>query len=337
MGFAAEADIPVVLIGDIDRGGVIASIVGTHTILDDADRGRIAGYLINKFRGDVSLFDEGLQQISGYTGWSSYGVLPWLDAVGRLPAEDSVALDKLVAGTGSGVRIVVPVLGKIANFDDLDPLKSEPDVDLIFVRKGQAFPENADLIILPGSKSTIPDMAELRENGWLEPISRHASKGGQVIGICGGYQMLGQRIFDPDGIEGDLQEINGLGLLDVETVLAGEKTVCNTSVVSTEFDMELNGYEIHMGETSGPDTTRPMIMSGGQGEGAMSARGNVRGCYLHGLFGNDGYRRHLLAGLGGQVGERSHLETVEAALDELAAHIEQHIDVEGLLRLAASR
>ena len=335
MGFAAEADVPVVLIGDIDRGGVIASIVGTHTILPDDDRKMIAGYLINKFRGDISLFDEGLKSITEFTKWPSFGILPWVDAVKRLPAEDSVALDRMSKKAGDGFKIVVPAMGKIANFDDLDPLRAEKGVSLQFIRKGDVFPDNADLIILPGSKSTIADMQELRSNGWETPIKAFAEKGGIVIGICGGYQILGHKIKDPLGLEGDLREIDGLGLLDIETELQPEKTVKNSNPRSVEHDLQLAGYEIHMGETRGKDCKRPMIDFGTHLDGAISSSGNIKGCYLHGLFGSDGYRKALLqsAGFSGGSGI-SYLKTVEQALDELAEEMERWLDIDGLLQIA---
>jgi len=335
MGFAEIANVPVVLIGDIDRGGVIASIVGTHAILPDADRAHIAGYLINKFRGDISLFDEGLELITQFSGWPSFGVLPWVEAVKHLPDEDSVALDKLESDLPDGFRIVVPAMGKIANFDDLDPLKVEPGVALQFIRKGDAFPDKVDMVVLPGSKSTIADMQELRENGWEEPIRRFAANGGLVIGVCGGYQILGKKISDPKGLEGDVPEIEGLGLLNVETDLLPEKKVQTFEPVSCEFGCELSGYEIHMGYTDGPDCARPMVSFDGRFDGAISASGNVRGCYLHGLFGADAYRHALLkeCGFEAQRGV-SYAAIVDSALDELAAAMEHHLDIDGLIALA---
>lgn len=335
MGFATAAHVPVILIGDIDRGGVIASIVGTHTILPDDDRAMIAGFLINKFRGDMSLFDEGLAEITRFSGWRSFGVLPWIDAIKRLPAEDSVALDKLAGPQAGSFQVVVPTLGKIANFDDLDPLRSEPGISLHFLRKGEAFPDNPDLVILPGSKSTISDMRELRANGWESAIRAFAANGGPVVGICGGYQMLGKRITDPQGLEGDVREIDGLGLLDVETQLRAEKTVKTSSAKSVEFGCGVEGYEIHMGQTQGPDCARPVIRFDSHCDGAISPRGNVRGCYLHGLFGSDDYRRALLSQAGFElVGNGSHAQGVQSALDELADEMERYVDIEALLLTA---
>jgi len=337
MGFAAEAGVPVVLIGDIDRGGVIASIVGTHTILPCEDRDMIAGYLINKFRGDISLFDDGLKSITDFTGWPSFGILPWIDAIKRLPAEDSVALDKMDRQTSQGFRIVVPAMGKIANFDDLDPLRAEPGVSLQFIRKGDRFPDDADMIILPGSKSTIADMRELRANGWEKPIKEFAAMGGTIIGICGGYQILGKTVSDPLRLEGDERKIMGLGLLDIETELRPEKTVRNSAPRSIEHDLPLSGYEIHMGQTSGDDCARPMIDFGTHTDGAISSNGNVRGCYLHGLFGSDDYRKALMqsAGYSGG-GKTSYMRGVEQALDELSSEMEHWLDIDGLLGMASS-
>ncbi len=335
MGFASEANVPVVLIGDIDRGGVIASIVGTHTILPPEDRDMIVGYLINKFRGDISLFDDGLKSITDFTDWKSFGILPWVDAIKRLPAEDSVALDKMSKQAQEGFKIVVPAMGKIANFDDLDPLRAEEGVALQFIRKGDAFPNDADMIVLPGSKSTIADMQELRANGWEAPIKDFAAKGGTIIGICGGYQVLGKSIKDPLGLEGDVREIEGLGLLDIETKLIPEKTVKNSKPNSIEHDLPLDGYEIHMGQTSGEDCSRPMIDFGDHKDGAINPQGNVRGCYLHGLFGSDAYRKVLLKSAGFVGGGHiSYMETVEQALDELAEEMELWLDVDGLLQNA---
>lgn len=332
MGFACEADVPVVLIGDIDRGGVIASIVGTHTILPKGDRDMIAGYLINKFRGDVTLFESGLKQIKHFTNWQSFGVLPWLDVVRKLPAEDSVALDGLVTSKNGKLKIAVPVLGKISNFDDLDPLKNEDGVELFFVKKGDALPNDAKLIILAGSKSTISDLQEFRANGWDNQLQSHVASGGYVIGICGGYQMLGKTISDPHRLEGEIAKIDGLGLLDVETILHGDKIIRNASPMSIEFDVALEGYEIHSGRTHGPDCFNAMVVSETGNDGAMN--GTVSGCYLHGLFNSDLYRAKLLQKFGVIANGESYKQGVEDALDQLATHMETHLDVDGLLKLA---
>ena len=298
MGFATAADVPVVLVGDIDRGGVIASIVGTHTILPAEDRRMIKGFLINKFRGDVSLFDEGLKQITEFTGWPGFGVVPWLEGASRLPAEDSVALEKAVETQGDGAVVAVPVLSRIANFDDLDPLKLEPGVRLVFVKPGDEWPKDAKLVVLPGSKSTIADLIQFKLLGWDVKLKIHVEQGGHVLGICGGYQMLGNVVRDPDGIEGSVLEASGLGLLDVETVLVQEKTVLNRQAKDAVTGMPLSGYEIHMGRTTGSDANRPMITLGGEPDGAVSENRRVQGCYLHGLFTSDEWRVGFVEAIG---------------------------------------
>ncbi|MEN3794608.1 cobyric acid synthase [Fulvimarina sp. MAC3] len=338
MGFATAANVPVILTGDIDRGGVIASIVGTHTILDDKDRAMIAGFLINKFRGDVSLFDDGLTAITGFTGWPSLGVIPFLPAANRLPAEDSVALEKLSQRESrpGDLVVAVPRLGRIANFDDCDPLAHERGVSLIFVAAGEPLPENADLILIPGSKSTIADLEAFRANGWDRDLRRHVEKGGHVVGLCGGYQMLGRSVTDPAGIEGPAGTCEGLGLLDIETVLSTDKTVREGS--ATMFSGEaLEGYEIHLGITSGPDCARPVCRIGETPDGATSADGRVFGTYLHGVFANDAFRRDLLARLGLKATGASYRAGVEAALDEIAARLEEVVDCSRLLEIARSR
>ena len=326
MGFATAANVPVVLVGDIDRGGVIASLVGTHTILPKQDRDQIAGFLINKFRGDVSLFDDGLQQITAFTGWKSFGVVPWLADAVRLPAEDSVALEQQARAPNGHPIIVVPVLSRISNFDDLDPLVQMGDLDVRFLRPHEPWPENAALVVLPGSKSTIADLIEFKALGWDEMLTRHVAAGGSVIGLCGGYQMLGRSVRDPDRIEGTVAQCDGLGLLDVETVLAGRKRVVNSIARDAKSGEELSGYEIHMGRTQGPDTSRPMLRIDGQADGAMSPDGKVRGCYLHGIFANDAWRHQFLAAIGIESKPIRYRQNVDAALDAIAEQLQACID-----------
>lgn len=334
MGFATRADVPVVLVGDIDRGGVIASLVGTHRILADEDRAMVVGYLINKFRGDASLFDSGIDAIGSHTAWRCFGVVPWLRAASRLPAEDSVTLDKAAAGGGGQFKIAVPVFSRIANFDDLDPLRAEAQLDVIFVRAGDRLPQDARLVVLPGSKSTIADLIELRANGWDADLAAHRARGGAIVGICGGLQMLGKRVRDPRGIEGSTREIEGLGLLDIETLMEPEKTVRISKAHSIVFDEPLSGYEIHLGRTTGPDCERPAILIDGVPDGAVSPDGKVFGCYLHGLFGSAGFRRKFLASLGSEIAGVDHHAVVEAALDEIADALEAHLDIDAMFALA---
>ncbi|NLS04937.1 cobyric acid synthase [Rhizobium sp. P32RR-XVIII] len=326
MGFATRANLPVVLVADIDRGGVIASLAGTHAILADADRAMISGYIINKFRGDVSLFDEGIAAINRFTGWPCFGVVPWLKAAGRLPAEDSVVLERLARGASGALKIAVPVLPRIANFDDLDPLRAESDVELVFVKPGERLPADAALVILPGSKSTIADLGDLRVADWDRDLDAHVRRGGRVIGICGGYQMLGRMVHDPLGVEGASAETAGLGLLDVETEMAPEKTVRNSLAVSAEYDVPLAGYQIHLGLTTGPDCARPSALIDGVPDGAVSTDGRVMGTYLHGLFGSDAYRSKLLESFGLSGQRQSYRQSVDQALDEVAADLETHLD-----------
>ena len=323
MGFATRAGVPVVLVGDIDRGGVIASLVGTHAILPEADRACVSGYLINKFRGDVSLFDEGIAAIGTYTGWPCFGVIPWLDEAARLPAEDSVVLERLVrAAPGeAGIKVAVPVPDRVANFDDLDPLAAEPGVEVCFVRAGEPIPADASLVVIPGSKSTLSDLAAFRKQGWDRDIEAHVRRGGFVAGICGGYQMLGRKVRDPEGLEGPPGDGEGLGLLDVETVMEPAKTVRNSRMRCVMLPAALSGYEIHLGRTEGPDRSRPFGDADGRPEGAVSGDGRVFGTYLHGLFANDGFRTALLRKLGLRGSDVDYRASVDQALDSIAERL----------------
>ncbi|WP_027144084.1 cobyric acid synthase [Mesorhizobium sp. WSM3626] len=334
MGFATRVDVPVVLVGDIDRGGVIASVAGTHLILPEEDRRMIVGYLINKFRGDVSLFDDGLRAIEKFTGWRCFGVVPWLKAAARLPSEDSVVLERLASGEARALKVAVPMLGRIANFDDLDPLKAEPQVEVVFVPPGKKLPADAGLVVIPGSKSTIGDLLKFRENGWDRDLAAHRKRGGHVVGICGGFQMLGRMVRDPNGIEGSITDAEGLCLLDIETVMEPEKTVRNVSARSVPFDLPLEGYEIHLGRTTGPDTVRPSAIINGIEDGAISADGKVIGTYMHGLFGADAFRGKFLESLGIRGGGIDYRAEVERALDEVAAELENHLDCDAIFALA---
>lgn len=336
MGFAEAADVPVVLIGDIDQGGVIAAIVGTWTLITDAERARLRGYIINKFRGDVSLFDDGLKIINERTGLASFGVVPWFADARRLPAEDAVAVERhRPSGRDAPIRVAVPLLSRIANFDDLDPLIAEPDVQVDFIAAGGPLPGDADVIVLPGSKATIGDLGFLRAQGWDVDIAAHARRGGTVVGLCGGYQMLGTVVHDPSGIEGPVGEATGLGLLDLETTLTGDKTLTEASAIEAVTGEEVYGYEMHVGQTSGAGRGRPMLWLGERSDGAVSADGRIMGCYLHGLFAADGFRRAFLGQLGSAVGTGiSYDVEVERTLDSLADHLEAHLDLDRLLAAA---
>ncbi|WP_038074556.1 cobyric acid synthase [Thioclava pacifica] len=332
MGFARAASVPVVLAGDIDRGGVIAQIVGTQTVIDPEDAAMIEGFLINKFRGDVSLFEDGYAMIEARTGWRGFGVLPWFAQAHLLPAED--ALDLTRASRGSGLKVACLALSRIANFDDLDPLAAEPGIDLVMVGPGQTIPGDAHLVILPGTKSTRGDLAFLREQGWDIDLVAHYRRGGHVLGICGGYQMLGRSVADPEGIEGAPGVTEGLGLLNVETVMSPDKRLTRVTAEHMGTGLSVEGYEIHIGRTEGPDRARPFARIDGIEEGAISGCGRVTGSYLHGLFGADAFRATWLSGLGITASGQSHAGRVEATLDALADHMEEHLDVDGLLALA---
>jgi len=334
MGFALAAQVPVVLVGDIDRGHVIAALAGARAVLDEADRAAIHGFVINKFRGDPALFDAGRRAIVEHTRWPDLGLVPWLAAAARLPAEDAVVLEGPGGrGAGAKVRIAVPMLSRIANFDDFDPLRHEPDVELGFVPPGTALPGDADLVILPGTKATLADLAFLRAQGWDVDIAAHVRRGGRVLGVCGGYQMLGRRIADPGGIEGPAGSATGLGLLDVETVLTGEKTLA--AVRGAAAGARLEGYEMHVGITTGPGLARPFLDLDGEGpHGAVSADGRIAGAYVHGLFQAGGFRRVFLEGLGASSSGLDHGAVVDQALDEIAGVLERSLDVPALARIA---
>jgi adenosylcobyric acid synthase len=335
MGFARATNTPVILIGDIDRGGVIASLVGTKTVLCSQDSAMIRGFIVNRMRGDKTLFSAGMDTIARYTGWAALGLVPFFTEAYRLPAEDAADLHaSATRHVGAKVRIAVPLLPHIANFDDLDPLAAEPDVALTLVARGTPLPM-CDLVILPGSKSTIADLRALRDEGWDIDIAAHRRRGGFVLGLCGGYQMLGRTIADPLGVEGPAGAIDGLGLLDVDTVLTGDKQVIEAHGVSLADKSPLRGYEIHLGETTGPDTARRFAeLYDGRLDGACSADGRVIGTYLHGLFADDTQRAGWLERLGGQSLLPDHRGSIEAVLDALASHLEAHIDIDALLRIA---
>jgi adenosylcobyric acid synthase len=335
MGFARATDTPVVLIGDIDRGGVIASLVGTKAVIEAADAALIRGFLINKFRGDPALFDSGMAKVTQATGWEALGLIPFFADAGLLPAEDALALDRPPAlKANARIRVAVPILPHIANFDDLDPLEAEPGVDLVRVRPGAALPGDADLVILPGSKATIADLGALRAAGFDIDIAAHRRRGGLVLGLCGGYQILGRTVGDPGGIEGVPGTARGLGLLAVDTVLSGDKRL-EPVRGETSDAIPFAGYEMHMGLTQGEDCARSFArLAGGSPEGATSPDGRVFGSYIHGLFADDRQRAAWLARLRAGPSAISYDGLVDEVLDRLAAHISAHVDLGRLLNLS---
>ncbi|SDY68333.1 adenosylcobyric acid synthase (glutamine-hydrolysing) [Jannaschia faecimaris] len=331
MGFAEAADIPVILAGDIDRGGVIAQLVGTKAVLDPSDATRIKAFLVNKFRGDVSLFDEGTAQIAARTGWTPLGTVPWFADAWKLPAED--IMDIRSSRREGAFRIAVPRLSRIANFDDLDPLSADPALSVEVIHPGRPLPV-CDLVLIPGSKSTIADLADFRSNGWHIDLAAHARRGGHVLGICGGYQMLGCSIADPEGLEGAPTTVEGLGLLDVHTVMQPRKHLSRVIATDVESGAAVPGYEIHLGQTSGPDTMRGWLTRDGAQVGAASGDGRVRGCYLHGLFAGDAFRAAYLGRIGVAVAPTDYSAAVEATLDLLADHLAATLDMDAIAQIA---
>ena len=332
MGFARAADVPVILVGDIDRGGVIAQLVGTKTILDPQDAAMIKGFMVNKFRGDPTLFDDGYKQIEDFTGWQGFGVLPYFRNAWKLPAED--ALDISTPKRSGKPHIVCLGLSRIANFDDLDPLANDPNLSVSVLKAGQPIPADAALVIIPGSKSTRGDLKFLKEQGWDIDLKAHHRRGGHILGICGGYQMLGTEIDDPDGIEGPAGCSKGLGLLNVKTAMTPKKALTRVRATYCESNLAVDGYEIHIGETTGEDCAHPFATIGESQDGATSVDKRVQGTYLHGLFSNDVFREFYLSRLGISSSELKYEESVDRTLDDLAHHIEMHLDINELLRVS---
>jgi adenosylcobyric acid synthase len=334
MGFATAASIPAILIGDIHRGGVIASILGTFTVLDQPDHNRLKGFIINKFHGDPELFSEGVAYLQENTGTPCLGVVPNFADASKLPAEDAVALENIAPSPSKGIKICVLRLPRIANFDDLDPLRQEPGISVTFLNGSEPIPADADLVIIPGSKSTMSDLDALRDAGWDIDLAAHVRRGGRVLGLCGGFQMLGKLIHDPEGLEGTAGTVPGLGLLDVETTLLPEKTTVETEAVHALSGTYIKAYQIHLGKTSGPDCVRLFAQTPDGPDGAMSIDGRVIGTYLHGCFTQDEFRRKFLSTLGHEAQTFSYEQTIEDTLDALAAHLETHLDLDKILDLA---
>lgn len=334
MGFARAANTPVCLLGDIERGGVIASIVGTQAVIDPEDAAMICGFAINKFRGDPRLFDDGVTTIERRTGWPCFGVIPWLHACSRLPAEDAIAEQRSAAQSERPLRIVAPMLSRMANFDDADPLRLEPGVAFEFVPPGSPLPRDSDLVILFGTKSTLGDLQFLRDQGWDHDIIAHARSGGRVLGICGGFQLLGKCIVDETGSDGRIGAVAGLGLLDVTTTMEAHKVVRPVQAHCVTSGQEVSGYEIHVGTTSGPDCARPLFQIGEQFDGAQSPDGRIAGTYVHGLLQDNGYRKSFLDAIGSVGPGIDYSACVETALDELATGLEAALDIDRLFDAA---
>ncbi|QGZ31798.1 cobyric acid synthase [Stutzerimonas stutzeri] len=332
MGFAEAVDCPVILIADIDKGGVFAHLVGTLDVLGPSEQARVKGFVINRFRGDIALLQPGLDWLERRTGKPVLGVLPYLLDL-HLEAEDAIDPRQPLKGEHA-LKVVVPVLPRISNHTDFDPLRLHPQVDLRFIGPGQAVPA-ADLIVLPGSKNVRADLAWLRENGWERAIQRHLRYGGKVLGICGGFQMLGERIADPLGLEGAAGHSDGLGLLDFTTELAADKQLRNVRGWLAGGDAELSGYEIHSGVSRGPALERPAVrLADGRYDGAISEDGQVLGTYVHGLFESTDACRALLRWAGLEKVQRPDYQALrERDIERLADLVETHLDTARLLAL----
>lgn len=334
MGFAEQVDCPVILIADIDKGGVFAHLVGTLELLSPSEQARVAGFVINRFRGDIGLLQSGLDWLEQRTGKPVLGVLPYLHGL-HLEAEDAVAASSLAEANGCDVlKVVVPAMPRISNHTDFDPLRLHPQVELTFVGQGQT-PPPADLVILPGSKSVQRDLAWLQRNGWQNYLQRHLRFGGKLLGICGGYQMLGQWLHDPLGLEGDPGSCEGFGWLELETTLAAEKQLRNVAGTLRLEDAAVTGYEIHAGVSSGPALATPLVTLDSYNDGAIGLDGQVAGTYLHGLFESTPACDALLrwAGLK-QVTTPDYAQLREAGIDRVADAAEQHLDFARLAQIA---
>ncbi|WP_337153953.1 cobyric acid synthase [Pseudomonas protegens] len=332
MGFAEAVDCPVLLIADINRGGVFAHLVGTLELLSPSEQARVKGFIINRFRGDLALLQPGLDWLEARTGKPVIGVLPYVLDL-HLEAEDGID-QRQVGKVEQLLKVVVPVLPRISNHTDFDPLRLHPQVDLQFIGPGQAIPA-ADLIILPGSKSVRGDLAFLRSNGWDRAIARHLRYGGKVLGICGGLQMLGEQVHDPLGLEGAAGSSPGLGLLAFETVLEEEKQLRNVSGRLSLENAAVSGYEIHAGVTRGPALELAAVqLDDGRSDGACSADGQILGTYLHGLFETPAACSALLRWAGLEaVQEVDYHALRERDIERLADLVEHHLDTAALRRL----
>ena len=334
MGFAEAVDCPVMLVADIDRGGVFAHVVGTLALLTESEQARVVGTVINRFRGDIALLQPGLEWLESHTGKPVLGVLPFLNGL-HLEAEDSLPLRRVAVreAAAGGIRVIVPAMPRISNHTDFDPLRLHPQVELQFIGSDETIPP-ADLIILPGSKSVRADLAWLRAQGWENTIHRHLRYGGKLIGICGGFQMLGNLIHDPHGLEGDPGSCRGLGFLDLETTLEPEKQLRNVRGRLAIGDVAVSGYEIHAGTTSGAALRQPAVHLTHGSDGATSEDGRILGTYLHGLFESPLACASLLGWAGLQNAQALEYDALrDAAIDRLADAVERHLDNRFLLSL----
>ena len=333
MGFAEKVDCPVILVADIDRGGVFAHLVGTLELLSETERQRIKGFVINRFRGDVALLQPGIDWLENRTGIPVLGVLPYLHGL-HLEAEDAVAQSQFLEH--AQLKVIIPRLPRISNHTDFDPLRLHPQVDCQFIHSGETIPA-ADLIILPGSKSVRSDLDWLRQQGWDKAIARHLRYGGKLMGICGGYQMLGTHLHDPFGIEGAAGSSAGLAYLEMETTLEGEKELCHTDGRLVMDNTEISGYEIHIGKTRGPALDHPAIVMSDKTDGAISEDNKIMGSYLHGLFESAAGCNALLKWAGLETEQAIDYQQLrEQEIDRLADSLNNNLDMQTLLGLLSA-
>ncbi len=335
MGFAEEVECPVIIVADIDRGGVFAHLYGTLALLTPSEQKLVKGFVINRFRGDVNLLTSGLEWLERETGKPVLGVIPYLHGL-HLEAEDAIVDQQLTDKTENTLKVVVPVLSRISNHTDFDPLRMNPNVDFTFVWKGDAFPA-CDLIILPGSKSTRADLDFLKENGWDQHLYRHLRFGGKVMGICGGYQMLGQMLHDPEGIEGEAGSSQGLGLLELETTIERKKQLHQVKgylQVPGLETVQVTGYEIHGGITTGIALERPLINLGQRFDSVMSDDKQVLGTYLHGIFDHPDACKALLVWAGlSHVEIPDYNQKREEGINRVADAMEEHLDMDRITEI----
>jgi adenosylcobyric acid synthase len=333
MGFAEAVDCPVILIADIDRGGVFAHIVGTLALLSASEQARVKGFVINRFRGDIKLLQPGLDWLEQHTGKPVLGVLPYLHGL-HIDGEDGINKIDVDKQHTQKISVVVPVLPRISNHTDFDPLRLHPQVEFHYVRGGEALPP-ADLIILPGSKNTIADLQWLQQQSWDAQIKKHLRFGGKLLGICGGFQMLGNSLHDPYGIEGRPCDANGLALLDMSTTLLPEKQLQRRQGALLPENAACEGYEIHCGISTGASLQKPLIrFSDGNTDGAQSPDGQILGTYLHGLFDHPDALATLLQWAGLRAAENfDYREERERQIDRLADATAAHLDMTRLRQL----
>ena len=330
MGFATRAKLPVVLIGDIDRGGVIAQIVGTKEVLSLNDRKLISGFIINKFRGNPSLFEKGYEFIYKKTKWPGYGIIPWFEDCNKFPAEDSFDIN-FKKKKEKKYKIVCLQLSRISNFDDLDPLAQESDVSVVMLKAGERIPNDTDFVIIPGSKSTINEILFIKKNKWDKDLKKHLDRGKHILGICAGFQILGKEINDPNYFESKKKKISGLGLLDISTFMQAQKKTIKVSALHIESGLTYDGYEIHLGKTIGPDCKNPFSIINGRDDGAISKNGLVMGSYVHGMFKDNLFRSFFLKKILGIESNYNYRKNLNKALDDFSDIINKNIQVNKIL------